>query len=164
MFVFSDGAVTRGSRTHRRPRLGGTYAAEFAFVGPLWFLIILAIFEFGRCFMVTGMLTDAARRGCRAGIIEGTSTQTIKNTATNYLSSVGINGDTAQVTINDGSGNVTEAQNVPAYTEITVTVSVPFDTVTWLPVGMKVYVPLVGTVNAGPSGITLQGQFTMRRE
>jgi Flp pilus assembly protein TadG len=124
---------------------------------------MLGMFEFGRAFMVMQLLSDAARRGCRIGIIEGTTTQQITDAAVNYLTSVGVTGDTATVTINDGAGNVTEAQNVPPYTEITVTVTVPFDSVTWLPTGMQMYVPLIGTVNLGPSG-NLQGQFTMRRE
>jgi Flp pilus assembly protein TadG len=136
---------------------------EFALVAPILFLLILAIFEFGRAFMVTQLLTDAARRGCRLGIIEGTTTSQIKTAATSYLQSVGISGDSATVTINDGVGNIIEAQNVPANTEISVNVQVPFNSVTWLPTNMSIYIPAVGTVNLGPTG-NLTGQFTLRRE
>ncbi len=147
-----------------RRRRGAIYVTEFALVGPLWIFIILAIFEFGRVFMVAQCLTDAARRGCRLGIVEGVSTQNITDDAVSYLTGMGIPGDSVQVVINDGNGNVTEAQDVPAYTEITVVVTVPFDSVSWLPVGTKVYLPMIGTVPIGPSGVTLSGQFTLRRE
>jgi Flp pilus assembly protein TadG len=136
---------------------------EFALVGPILLLMILGIFEFGRAFMVTELLTDAARHGCRVAILEGASTAQIQNAATTYLQGFGISGEGVQVTINDGNGNITEAQNVPAYTELTVVVTIPATTTTWLPTGIQVYVPGMGSVAIGiPS--TLQGQFTMRRE
>jgi Flp pilus assembly protein TadG len=114
--------------------------------------------------MVSEMLTEAARQGCRLGILEGKTTQQITDAATNFLSTVGVNGEVVQVIINDGAGNVTEAQTMPSYTEITVTVQVPVANVTWMPTaGMRFYVPGVGDVPLGPSG-NLRGQFTMRRE
>jgi Flp pilus assembly protein TadG len=148
----------------RRPRRRGAAAVEFAVVAPIFFVLCLGIIEFGRGLMVTELLNEAARKGCRKGIIEGTSTQQIKDAATNFLSTVGINGETAQVIINDGVGNVSEAQTMPAYTEITVIVQVPVSNVTWMPTaGMTIYVPGAGQVPVGPSG-NLTGQFTMRRE
>ncbi len=142
----------------------GASVVEFAFVAPLFFLIVLGLFEIGRAFMVQHLLTDAARHGCRyAAIIEGTSTQTIKDTVTNYLSQFNINAETVTVTINDGTGNITEAQNTPAYTEMTVTVTIPASSVTWLPTGMTMWLPGLGTFPISMSG-TLSGQFTMRRE
>src|SRR5947209_2332932 len=64
---------SQGSSRHRlqpgkNARPGAT-SVEFAVVAPILFLLMLAIFEFGRAFMVTGLLTDAARRGCRKGIV-----------------------------------------------------------------------------------------------
>lgn len=147
----------------QRRRRRGTSAVEFAVVGPIFLLMIMGVFEWGRCFMVQGLLGEAAREGCRKAVVEGTTTQQIKDAATTYLSNIGVSGDTASVIINDNVGNVTEAQNVPAFTEITVKVSVPFDTVTWLPVGVMVYLPGIGSVNAGPR-VTLTGQCTLRRE
>ena len=151
------------TRTRRQLRQGAT-AVEFALVAPIFFVMVLAVMEFGRAFMVTQLLTEAARRGCRLAIIEGTSTQQIHDTAVNYLQSVGINGETVQVIVNDGAGNVVEASTMPAYTEITVLAQVPFAQVTWMPTaGMAIYVPGAGDIAIGPSG-TLSGQFTMRRE
>jgi Flp pilus assembly protein TadG len=136
---------------------------EFAVVAPVLFFVVLSIVEYGRQLMVMELLTDAARRGCRTAILEGTTTQQIKDTAVNYLSGFNISGDTAQVIINDGTGNIIEAQNVAAYTELSVVVTVPTSSVSWMPSGIKVYIPGLGDLAVGASG-TLTGQFTMRRE
>ncbi len=152
------------TRTASRGRRLGTAAVEFALVAPIYFVLILGTVEFGRCLMVSELLTEAARKGCRKGILEGTSTSQITDAATSFLTTVGISGETAQVVINDGVGNVTEASGMPSYTEITVTVQVPVSNVTWMPTaGMQITVPGVGPMSLGPTG-NLSGQFTMRRE
>ena len=155
--------IPHGSGRTRIRRLGSA-TVEFAIVAPIFFVLVLATIEFGRCMMVTELLTEAARKGCRKGIIDGTTTQQITDAATNFLTGLGINGESVQVVINDGNGNVAEAQHMPSYTEITVTVQIPVSNVTWMPTaGMKIPVPGVGDVGIGPSG-NLSGQFTMRRE
>jgi hypothetical protein len=106
--------------------------------------------EIGRACMVNEILTEAARQGCRVGVLEGTSSATIRQAATSYLTGVGINGETAGVIINDAAANSVEAANMPAYTEITVVVTVPASTVTWVPSWF-----VNGTISA---------QYTMRRE
>jgi Flp pilus assembly protein TadG len=136
---------------------------EFAIIGPVYLLLVLGIVEWGRVYMVQGQLTEAARQAVRRGVVEGTTTAQITNTAVSYLQNVGISGDTAQVIINDGAGNVVEAQNVSPFTELTVVVQVPLGNVSWIPTDVSVYIPAVGYVSVGPSG-SLQGQFTMRRE
>jgi Flp pilus assembly protein TadG len=132
------------------PRRGGASLVEFAVVAPIFFMIVLGIIEIGRACMVTELLTEAARRGCRAGVLEGTSSSAIKQAATDYLTTVGISGDTAGVIVNDAPVDTVDAQNMPAYTEITVLVTVPVSTVTWVPSWF-----LSGNLSA---------QYTMRRE
>jgi Flp pilus assembly protein TadG len=134
-----------------RPRRRGATALEFAVVAPVFFALILGLVEFGRACMVMELLNEAARRGCRQGIIEGTTSDKIKKAATDFLTSSGINGESAGVSVNDAPVDTVEAQNMPAYTEITVVVSVPASSVTWLPGG-------------GFLSGNLSGQFTMRRE
>jgi Flp pilus assembly protein TadG len=124
---------------------------EFGFVAPVFFTLILGIVELGRGCMVQELLTEAARRGCRAGVIEGTSSTQITTAVTNYLSGLGINGDSVGIVVNDAPVNTVDTQNMPAYTEITVTVSIPVSDCTWMPVSFF----LSGTIS---------GQFTMRRE
>jgi hypothetical protein len=55
------------------------------------------------------------------------------------------------VSVNDAPVDTVEAQSMPAYTEITVVVSIPVSSFTWLP-------------NGGFLSGNLTGQFTMRRE
>jgi Flp pilus assembly protein TadG len=130
----------------------GAAVVEFAVVASLLSLFILALFEFGRTLMVCELLTESARLGCRQAIIEGTSSAQIQQTVTNYLSSVGINGDAVGILVNDAAINSVEAANQPAYTEMTIQVTVPVRSISWVPN------PLF--MKTG----TLAGQFTMRRE
>jgi Flp pilus assembly protein TadG len=128
----------------------GASLVEFAVAAPVFFVMVLGIVELGRACMVNELLTEAARRACRQGILEGTSSAAIKQAATDYLTTVGINGETAGVSVNDAPVDTVEAQNMPAYTEITVQVTVPASGVTWVPTWFL-------------SG-NLSGQYTMRRE
>jgi Flp pilus assembly protein TadG len=135
----------------RRLRRRGATAVEFAFVAPLFFLIVLGLIEIGRACMVSELLTESARRACRTGVIEGTSYSSIQSAATNFLTSVGINGESANVYVNDTlASSTTGVSSMPAYTEITVVVTVPASAVAWTPVGY-----VTGS---------LSGQYTMRRE
>jgi Flp pilus assembly protein TadG len=136
--------TTRAARRHR----AGANVVEFAVVAPVLFLLVLAIFEFGRGIMVIHLLTNAARQGCRVGVIEGKSTSDITTVVNASLSSCGISGDTATILVNDGSADASTAQ---AGDEITVKVTVPYSKVTWVPVAKF----LTGN---------LSGQYTLRRE
>lgn len=129
----------------------GTSTVEFAIASPIFFMFIFGIIEFGRAYMVVQLLAESARVGCRQGIIEGTSTQQIKDASVNYLTGVGVSGESVTVTINDGAGNVVEASSMPAYTEITVVVSVTVSKTSWVP-------------NFLDPQKKLSGQWTMRRE
>jgi Flp pilus assembly protein TadG len=137
------------SLSYRRLRRGVS-TVEFALVAPIFFVVVLGVVEIGRACMVTELLSEAARRACRQGVIEGTSSGNIQSTATNYLSSMGINGETANVFVNDTPAGSTNVAGMPAYTEITVVVTVPVSSVTWTPLWFV-------------SG-NLSGQYTMRRE
>ena len=136
-------------RRRRDASRRGTTTVEFAFVAPVVFILFFGVVELGRGLMVVHLLTNAARAGCRAGIIEGVSTTTITNTVKNSLTAVGISGENVNVQVNDGS---TDASASKAGDEITVTASIPFSSVTWLPFGSYL------------SGKTLSGQYTLRRE
>jgi Flp pilus assembly protein TadG len=127
----------------------GTTAVEFAFVGSIVFLMFFGILELGRALMVTHLLTNAARAGCRAGVIEGTSTASIKTAVNQALTGVGISGDTVTVQVNDGS---TDASASKAGDEITVVASISASSVSWLPFQKFM------------SGKTLTGQYTLQRE
>jgi Flp pilus assembly protein TadG len=129
----------------------GVAAVEFAFVAPVMFLLIFATFEFGRALMTVELITEAARAGCRGyvdqngnywpgAIIAGTTTQQVKNAVINYLTELGINGESVNVFVNQPDPN-----------ELTVQVTVPVNNITWVP---------------NPSFIngTLTGKFTLTQE
>jgi Flp pilus assembly protein TadG len=136
-------------RGRRRSTRHGTTTAEFAFVAPVVFILFFGVIELGRGLMVAHLLTNAARVGCRAGVIEGVSTTTITNAVKSSLTGVGISGENVSVQVNDGA---TDASASKAGDEITVSASIPFSSVTWLPFGSFL------------SGKTLSGQYTLRRE
>ena len=128
----------------RGRRRTGAFLVEFAIVAPIMFMLMLATFEFGRAFMVMELLTEGARVGARQGIIDGTTTQQIQQAVINYLSGVGIKGDTVTVQI------LYDAPN-PNHPDINVQVTVPLSDVSWVP-------------NPLFTSGTLSGQFTMRQE
>ncbi len=133
-----------------RGRRRGTAALEFAIVGPLVILFFFGAVELGRGAMLIHLLNNAARSGCRNGVVEGTSTATIKSAANSALSSEGISGATVAVKVNDGTADASTAQ---AGDEITVSISVPVSSVSWLPFA-KFF-----------SGTTqIIGQYTLNRE
>jgi Flp pilus assembly protein TadG len=132
-----------------RGRRRGTTAVEFAFVGSIVFLMFFGILELGRALMVSHLLTNAARAGCRAGVVEGTSTASIKSVVTQALTGVGISGENVNVQVNDGA---TDASSSQAGDEITVVASIPASSVSWLPFQKFM------------TGKSLTGQYTLQRE
>jgi Flp pilus assembly protein TadG len=112
------------------------------------FLFILGLIEIGRGLMVLHLLNNAARQGCRAGVIQGKSTADINTVVLATLSAQGIKGEVATVQVNDG---VTDASTARSGDEITVIVTVPVASVSWLP----------GSQFLNGS---MAGRYTLRRE
>jgi Flp pilus assembly protein TadG len=111
-----------GSRK-RSPRRGAA-AVEFAFVAPIFFLLILAIIEFGRM-MVQEILVNAARAGARNATIPGETDAQVTTVVSNYLAASTISGYTETL-------SPTLASFPVSGTALTVTVSVPCQTVSLL--------------------------------
>jgi Flp pilus assembly protein TadG len=118
------------NRNRIRLRLGnrrGAAVVEFAVVSPVLVLMILGIVEFGRMSMVQQTVTTAAREGARHAVVDGSTTTEIKASVTSFLAAGGITG--AEVSLRpDLSGTVLHGDPV------SVSVSVPFSNVSWLPV------------------------------
>ena len=91
---------------------------------------------------------NAAQLGCRAGIIEGQTTANIQTVVTNALTATGVHEETTTVQVNDGSA---DASTAVAGDEITISVKVPVSSICWVPITRF-------------PGVSLQGQYTMRRE
>lgn len=72
----------------------GAVAAEFALLLPAFLLILFGIIEFGMLMYGREVVTNAAREGARAGIVQGPPKRTsgeITTIANNYLTGTGIN-------------------------------------------------------------------------
>ncbi len=113
-------------RVRRRngPRRSGAAAVELAMVMPIFCTLIFAQIEAARLGMVTQMLTIAARQGARVAVIPG-KTQTDVQAAVNAV----LNNTNIPV------GTVTPSpstwQTDAGGTAITVSLSVPYNQVSW---------------------------------
>jgi Flp pilus assembly protein TadG len=116
-----------GRAPRRRPHNDrrGTAAVEFAFVAPVFFVLIFGMIEYGRAVMVQQVITNAAREGARVAILSGATTSSTTSAVSTYLTNAGISGATPSVTPDPST-----ATNGAA---ITVSVSVPYTSVSWLP-------------------------------
>lgn len=138
----------RMRRIFRRNRRGAS-AVEFALVAPVFFLFVFGMIEYGRLVMVQQVLTNATREGARRAVLEGATNTAVINAVKSYLTTASINGDSPNVVI-DISPNPELA--TPSQESITVTVSVPFNDVSWLPSPMFL------------NGRTMTARSVMRRE
>jgi len=132
-------------RTGRR----GAATVEFALVAPLLFLLILGMMEFGRVMMVQNLLDNAARNGCREGVIAGTDDNALKTAVSKSLRGLGTNQATVEIRVND---QVKNASTATTGDSISVSVSVSADKISWVPIRLFT------------AGKTLRGVVVMRRE
>lgn len=105
-------------------RRDGAALVEFALVAPVFFLIVLGMVEFGRMLMVQQVITNATRVGARRGIIEGATETEVTTQVNNYLANASVSGATVTV-------NPTDLTTLGFGDNVTVTVSVPFDSISW---------------------------------
>jgi Flp pilus assembly protein TadG len=131
----------RKSRKKRR----GAAVVEFAVVAPVFITLVFGMIEYGRMVMVQQLLVNAAREGARVAILDGSTTAATQSTVTTYLSNASVSGVTVTVSPNPPSSATYGAP-------VTVTVTVPFSQVSWIPTPMFL------------SGKTLTATSVMRRE
>jgi len=122
--IRSNQQTAAGRRRSRRQRRG-VAAVEFAFVAPIFFLLVLGIIEIGRAMMVQQVLVNAARVGARRAVMLSSNEQVVLDAVTEYAAGVGIIGVEASVSPNPATA--TPGQPV------TVNVSIGFNQVSWLP-------------------------------
>lgn len=131
-------------RLFRRNRRAAS-AVEFAIVAPVFFLFVFGMIEYGRMVMVQQILTNASREGARQAVLDGATTAAVQTTVNSYLTSGSISGATVTVTPNPPT-------NAAFGDPVTVTVSIAFSQVSWLPSPMYL------------GGKTLTATTVMRRE
>jgi Flp pilus assembly protein TadG len=123
------GGCARNRITGRGAKRRAAAIAEFAFVSPLVFLVVLGLIEFGRLLMVEQILTNGTREACRTAILPGSTTSDVQNAAVTYLtnSSIPVSNPSSQISVSPDPATATPG------TVMTVTVKVPFNSVSWLP-------------------------------
>ena len=107
-------------RTNLRKNERGAALIETAITIPIILLISVGIFEFGRAYQTTQVLTNAAREGARVAILTEKTDTDVQNAVQNYMKAGGLPGwASASVSIN---------RNVPmgVNTASQITVSYPF--------------------------------------
>ncbi len=131
--------VRQSSKCAAPKRRRGAVAVEMALVLPIFCTMVFGIIEFGRGFMVSQLVTNAAREGTRRAIVDGSTNSDVTSAIQTYLNSAcGVATADISITIAvaPATGNPANPTNSLASCAskdlITVTVSVPFNKVSLL--------------------------------
>lgn len=135
--------VRRRNRSRR-----GASAVEMAMIAPLFVMLLLGQIETSRLGMVSQLLTTAAREGCRVAVVPGNEQTDVQTRINAVLSGSGISVGTITPTCPSGY----TWDSAPSGTAITVSLSVPYSSVSWL--GTPFFL----------SGATISAQATMSSE
>jgi Flp pilus assembly protein TadG len=136
---------------------GGQALVETALALPLMLLLSVAIFEFGRAYQTTQVLTNAVREGARVAVLPNATTADVQARVMAYLQNGQLSDyDDAQVLVNQNAsisiGTTTAAAS-------RVTVNYPFSFIVLNPVANLV---VKGSTVGAP--ITLTAVAEMRNE
>ena len=113
----------------------GAATVELALILPVFLLsIILPMIEFSRALIVSTCVASAAKIGCRAAVLPGSTNVSVGNAVTNSLTVMKIKGPNP--TVIKVNGNETELSQAVQGDEISVTVSVPYNNASWMPLSI----------------------------
>jgi Flp pilus assembly protein TadG len=117
----------RGLSRSRNGRCAAS-AVEFAVIAPFLALLVIGMLEIGRGLMVKEMLSDAAQKGCRTGVLPAKSNTDIQNDVNNIMSDNGVSSCTITILVN---GVVADVSTAKRFDQVSVKVSVPVSQVFW---------------------------------
>jgi len=130
-----------GRRLPRGTRRSAVVAVEFALVLLILSAIMLGMFELSRGMMVKQTLADAARKGCRTGILHTKGNADIINDTTNVMQDNGFDVTrfnpptlgSITITVTDPNGNtLADCLDAPEGTIVSVQVSIPVSSMKWV--------------------------------
>jgi Flp pilus assembly protein TadG len=127
----------------------GAAATEFALLLPVFLMILFGIIEFGMIMYGREVVTNAAREGARAGIVQGPPKRTsgqITAIANSYLTGTGIN--QADVT----------------FTSVGVGLASPNTLTVTAVYNYRFLIPYIPNVLGVPNPLVIQTQAVMRHE
>lgn len=82
----------------------GVAMTEFAFAGGLFFMITLAIIEFGRFFMISQILNSTARTAARGSVVDGATTAQLVSKINGLLANAGLGSVPRRIFVINGQG------------------------------------------------------------
>ena len=141
--------MTRRSERTRR----GAATVEMAVILPVFVTIMLGMIEVGRGLMVGQLMTNAAREGARLAVINGTTNSDVSTQVKTFMQGAA-NVAQADTTVNITISNTAAAGQLTGATTgdlVTVTVTIPFSKVSYLPANYL-------------ANVTLSGSSAMRHE
>jgi len=112
----------------RKKKNRGAALVELAIILPVFVLLVFGLIEASRLGMVAQILTTAAREGCRVAVIDGNTNTDVTNRVDSILSTSKISGYTFTQTPTD----CTTVHSSDNPNTITVNLSVPYSSVSWL--------------------------------
>jgi Flp pilus assembly pilin Flp len=135
-------------RIWRQSNRRGAAAVELAVVAPLLAMLIIGMLEFSRGMMAKVTLCNAARKGCRTGILRQYGNTAIYNDVVSIMRDNGYSVDkfnpappggpsgsyigSVDITVIDPYGyTLSDALDAPPGSKVTVQVTIPISSVTW---------------------------------
>lgn len=111
----------------------GAAAVEMAFVAPILFATVFGAVDFGRAMMVANLLTNTAREAARLGTMPNTTYANVTSLITSQLTAEGITQTGLTTTVQLNTATVTDLSAAKAGDTISVSLSLPYNNVSWLP-------------------------------
>jgi Flp pilus assembly protein TadG len=122
--------VQPSTREDRR----GVAAVEMALVLPVFVLSMLGVIEIGRAMMLTQVLENAARTGVRMAVLNNTTNAQVTTAVQTFVhDTTNVASGNVTVTIGVNGNNSASLATAQPGDTISVTVSVPFTTASWVP-------------------------------
>ncbi len=117
-------------RPDRRRR--GAATVEMAAIAPVLVALVLGSIEFGRAMMVSNIMTTAAREGARVGALPNKTNTDITTVVNDRLDTSSISSAKATIKVYV-NGVEKDASTAVSGDKVTVSVTVKFGDVSWLP-------------------------------
>ena len=126
-------------------RRDGVHTVEMAMVLPAFFLFFFGLIEISRGFMVSSLLVNASRIGCRTATLPGKTNDDVATKVDTILAAQGIANYTTTIKVN---GTATTSVDTAATGDtVTVEVQVPSDKVSWIPKASFIFGNITGHYN-----------------
>jgi Flp pilus assembly protein TadG len=133
--------ITNPRRLFRQRVRPAAAAVELAMVAPLLGMLTVGMFELSRGMMAKETLCNAARKGCRTGILRQYGNSTIIDDCTNIMRDNGYDVTqfnppvvgTITITVTDPNGHsLADALDAPPGSTVSVQVTIPVSSVMWV--------------------------------